>query len=75
MFALFCSVLFCCECTLQDEHLPGAKVFGPRCHRLVKRPADISLSFLDNDDLYNASLVNWVWSSLAMGPALWENRG
>eukprot|EP00904_Undaria_pinnatifida_P011739 jgi/Undpi1/7696/HiC_scaffold_23.g10169.m1 len=51
---------------------PLANCFGPFSSGLKKGCGLLSLSFLDNDDIYNACLVSRGWSQLAMDPALWE---
>lgn len=54
------------------EELEG--FFGPLSGGIKKGCAIRSMSFLDNDDIYNACLVNFGWSDLAMDSALWEKK-
>ncbi len=46
--------------------------FGPSAPLLPKIIALRCLEFLDNKSLYNASIVNSLWSKAAMDDALWE---
>ncbi|CAN0474587.1 unnamed protein product [Discosporangium mesarthrocarpum] len=49
--------------------------FGRRFMVAMNKSSMITaLSFLDNDDVYNACLVSKTWVRLAMDDALWEDR-
>lgn len=66
----FCFFFPCVEKDADEP--PLANYFGPFSSGLKKGCGLLSLSFLDNDDIYNACLVSRGWSQLAMDPALWE---
>jgi hypothetical protein len=61
-------VLRCC--VMQEDVVAQLPVFGDRS--VSKLVALSVFSFLDNADLYSASLVSSLWDSIAADDALWD---
>ncbi|CAM9735190.1 unnamed protein product [Discosporangium mesarthrocarpum] len=56
-----------------DSEEPRLRAFSRSYPPLQKSVVLDTMAFLQNDDLYNASLVSSLWSRLAFDQALWSS--
>ena len=59
------------ESNIMDDEFEEMQTFGSTNPAVKKKVAINVLHYLDNDDLYNQSLVSKKWCTYALDPALW----